>query len=950
MAGTSLTASINLMDGMSKVLNTINSSMQRAGQQMTIFKGKVEQPFNGGPGDKMQEQASKAGGAFNAMGAGAAKTGSMFKSMLGSTIIGNGITAGIGAVTSGIGEMMGELSSSSATWQTFQGNMENLGKSKGEIAGVKSELQDFATKTIYGASDMSSTYAQLAAVGTKNTTQLVEGFGGLAAASEDPAQAMKTLSQQATQMAAKPAVQWEDFKLMLEQTPAGIAAVGKTMGMTTSELITSIQDGDVKTQDFFNAIAKTGGDPGGAFMKMATKYKTVGQAMDGFKETLTNKLQKPFDQFSQVGIKAISGITDMIGTINFDSIAGKLMTFATNVANAAKSMWNGFKDTGAISAVQGAISSISGAFSHVKDAMDGMGGGDVFKSLGTALGSITGTAAKAIGAVADAISKMDPATIQAAAIGIGSFAGALATMAAGTKAVKSIKSLATNISGIAKSAMGIGEKLFAMSAGQTAVAASSAPAAAGEAAVGSAAGASAGQIMAMGFAILMVGAGIAIAAVGMYVLAQAAVLLASGGWGAVGALIALVAVIALFAVGAAILGPALDIAVPGMLAFGVAVALVGVGVLLAAAGFALLATQLPIIALYGQMAGINLMIIGAAMGIIGIGAMVAALGLTMFGGALIVAALGMTLAAVAGVLVAAALMLIGGAALFAGAGFMVLAAGLAAVAIAIAGIALAIQMLASVVAGIFSSIVSTISNAMSTAVDAVQSGFQRAVDAAKNLGNSLIDTGRDFVMGFVHGVTDAVENAVSAVKHMASKAVEAAKSFLHIHSPSRVMRDEVGYYVGAGMAVGINNSAGDVAKASTNMAQNAVDAAGNVGGATLAGATIAQNPGDLMANGFQNATAALTTLMQRMNKVDGTTVGVTSKSTGVNASGDMNPINATLSNNGASEGSGQTVNHITLADGAIKIDTGGAPVNGEQLIREIEQYLYNRENANLGFA
>lgn len=41
---------------------------------------------------------------------------------------------------------------------------------------------------------------------------------------------MKTLSEQATQMAAKPKVQWQDFKLMLEQTPAGISAVAKTMG------------------------------------------------------------------------------------------------------------------------------------------------------------------------------------------------------------------------------------------------------------------------------------------------------------------------------------------------------------------------------------------------------------------------------------------------------------------------------------------------------------------------------------------------------------------------------------------------------------------------------------------------------------------------------------------------------------------------------------------------
>lgn len=165
---------------------------------------------------------------------------------------------------------------------------------------------------------MATTYSQLAAVGIKNTDKLVMGFGGLAAAAENPTQAMTTLSQQATQMAAKPMVQWQDFKLMLEQTPAGIAAVAKEMGMSTSEMVTAVQDGTIKTQDFFDAITKVGTND--TFSKMATEYKTVGQAMDGLRETLTNKLQPSFDKLSQVGIDAISKITDKIGDFNMDKI------------------------------------------------------------------------------------------------------------------------------------------------------------------------------------------------------------------------------------------------------------------------------------------------------------------------------------------------------------------------------------------------------------------------------------------------------------------------------------------------------------------------------------------------------------------------------------------------------------------------------------------------------
>ena len=156
------------------------------------------------------------------------KSASGYVSNLKSTLtsgIGFGVMMAAGqtafnALINGASGLVGGMNDASAAWKTFQGNMEMNGKSASEIKAIKDELQAFAEATIYSSSNMASTFAQLEAVGTKNTTKLVKGFGGLAAAAENPTQAMKTLSQQATQMAAKPTVAWEDFKLMLEQTPA----------------------------------------------------------------------------------------------------------------------------------------------------------------------------------------------------------------------------------------------------------------------------------------------------------------------------------------------------------------------------------------------------------------------------------------------------------------------------------------------------------------------------------------------------------------------------------------------------------------------------------------------------------------------------------------------------------------------------------------------------------
>ena len=254
---------------------------------------------------------------------------SIFGSVLRANLVSSAITGGLNLLKSGIqnvvsaiASLSGDLSESSKAWQTFEANA-STNHSQSEIKAVKKELQDFATTTIYSSSDMASTYAQLDAVGVASAQNLVKAFGGLAAASADPAQAMQTLSQQATQMAAKPKVAWEDFKLMLEQSPAGMAAVASEMGMSVQELITNIQAGTVSTTDFFNAIEKAGTSD--KFTKMATEYKTVDQAMDGLRETVVNKLQPAFDAVSQVGINAISGISDSLDGVNIDGLVTAML-------------------------------------------------------------------------------------------------------------------------------------------------------------------------------------------------------------------------------------------------------------------------------------------------------------------------------------------------------------------------------------------------------------------------------------------------------------------------------------------------------------------------------------------------------------------------------------------------------------------------------------------------
>lgn len=350
------------------------------------------------------------------------KAGSMFKSMLGANLAGQAITALGRTVSSGLISMTGEMNSSAKAWKTFDANLADIGFGKQQILEAKTAMQDYATKTIYSASDMASTYAQLAAVGVKDTGKLVKAFGGLAASAENPKQAMKSISQQMTQAVGRPTVAWQDFRIMLEQAPAGMAKVAKAMGKNLNELVADIQAGRVKTKDFLEAVKQAGNDK--SFQKMATEFKTVDQAIDGMREGLSNKLQPAFEKVNQFGIRAIEAIGKQLDKINFskfaaglgkflegvniDSIISRISTSISSIVSKIKGFWDGFNQTGAISAFSGALQSVWGALKNTAKAMSG----GSWKTFGSIIGEIVKHVSNFARVIGDVVGKMDPSRLK----------------------------------------------------------------------------------------------------------------------------------------------------------------------------------------------------------------------------------------------------------------------------------------------------------------------------------------------------------------------------------------------------------------------------------------------------------------------------------------------------------------------------------------------------------
>lgn len=407
------------------------------------------------------------------------KSGSMFKSMLGANLVSSAVTSAFGSIRSSLGEMVGELNSSKKAWDTFDGNLSKLGWGKDQINQAKEAMQDYATKTIYSASDMASTFSQMAAIGRQDSGELVEAMGGLAASAENPKQAMKSLSQQMVQALAKPKITWQDFRIMMEQAPAGMSAVAKEMGLSLNELITKIQAGQVKTEDFAEAFKRAGM----SMQDMATSYKTIDQALDGLKETLANKLKPAFDALSKAGIKALEAIMnqldkidfnklatsleEVLNKIDFNAIAEKIASFVSTSVAKIKEFWQGFSNTSAIADFKKALSEVWEAIKKVASALSG---GDM-ASFGEKIGKGLSIASQAIQSFAKVVQSLSPDQIRAIASAFLAFKTAQRTTKLATDALIGLRgavSATKYVFGGMVNAGNVGKALFGIARGSKA--------------------------------------------------------------------------------------------------------------------------------------------------------------------------------------------------------------------------------------------------------------------------------------------------------------------------------------------------------------------------------------------------------------------------------------------------------------------------------------------------
>lgn len=117
----------------------------------------------------------------------------------------------------------------------------------------------------------------------------------------------------------------------------------------------------------------------------------------------------------------------------------------------------------------------------------------------------------------------------------------------------------------------------------------------------------------------------------------------------------------------------------------------------------------------------------------------------------------------------------------------------------------------SFLGNIWHGITSAVSNGIQNVSNTVGRIKSTVLGAVSGAGQWLYDTGRQIISGLINGIGGAFGWVRNTISNLGSSLVGWAKSVLGIHSPSRIFRDEVGKWIPAGMAQGIDKASGLVA-------------------------------------------------------------------------------------------------------------------------------------------
>lgn len=118
--------------------------------------------------------------------------------------------------------------------------------------------------------------------------------------------------------------------------------------------------------------------------------------------------------------------------------------------------------------------------------------------------------------------------------------------------------------------------------------------------------------------------------------------------------------------------------------------------------------------------------------------------------------------------------------------------------------------IASFLGNVISNLGSWAGQMASRGAEGARNMFNAVVNGLTSLPGRVLSIGSDIVRGIWDGISGAGGWLMSQISGFASGVVDGIKGFFGIHSPSRVMRDQVGRYIAQGIGEGFSDEMGSV--------------------------------------------------------------------------------------------------------------------------------------------
>lgn len=223
----------------------------------------------------------------------------------------------IQSAISGIQNLAGEAIQSSDSLKKFESTMSFAGYDKSKIETAKTQMKDYADKTVYDLETVSNTTAQLAANGIPNFEQLTEAAGNLNAVAGGNANTFGSVSMVLTQTAGAGKLTTENWNQLADAIPGASGKLQEALqknGAYTGNFRDAMEKGQITADEFNQAIMDLGFTD--AAQEAATSTDTFEGAMGNMEAAVTDGLMQIYGAIDSENVTGfISGISDAVSAV-----------------------------------------------------------------------------------------------------------------------------------------------------------------------------------------------------------------------------------------------------------------------------------------------------------------------------------------------------------------------------------------------------------------------------------------------------------------------------------------------------------------------------------------------------------------------------------------------------------------------------------------------------------